>query len=719
MNLALTRKLALLQATAANLREASRSFTDTADMFAYRQFQMELAEYLGTHRATGDIPQEPELFVRGEIDRLEQVLEPVAGFVQEQLALGREVIEAKKHSLTREQVGECHAAADAAFGSLVEQQHRLASGFLNKDLSVEEDGVDIAPDLIAFCKLARAESPLLQPERAARCQFANGDGPLHAEVVEHLEAVRAGCAALLELHAEQAEILKQAHALAETGDFARAAALIEGLNPVFTDLPYQHVTEVIDGWRKNLDEVEAKFKRLREEVESPWRAPFAQPWKVPARAAEMEEKLQQFHDYLTKFHGGLESWKNSDFARDGHSLFKKLLGQLDTLRDELARRSVTARTRALAEVAATLVVGALAAHFPGKLLPVLLPIVAVVAAVKGSRAVRRHLGVRTCVTFQMEADGRAIEDAAHTFIRLNGNAVRSGDHVAPGGYQLTLDTSLFEPLTRTVTVEFGRRNNLGVIPVRLNREAHTNSLGMRFLPVPGAAALFGVWPVRVQDYESFAQETAQKWPRPKFRQDPAHPAVSVSWDDARRFCLWLTDKERRAGRLGERDEYRLPTDLEWSAAVDLGKETGATPAERDGRIPDVYPWGKDWPPPNNVGNYHGELRKDDFDYTSPVGSFPANCHGLHDLGGNVWEWCSDAYDSQETYRVLRGASWHSSKPHTLLSSARLSNSPGHRVDIIGFRCVLEARRPSPVFSMREKPTNGHPAAPAAAEPVKE
>ena len=204
MNLVLTRKLALLQATAANLREASRSFTDTADMFAYRQFQMELAEYLGTHRATGDIPQEPESFVRGEIDRLEQVLEPVAGFVQEQLALGKEVLETKKHSLTREQVGECHAAADAAFGSLVEQQHRLAAGFLNKDLSVEEDGVDIAPDLIAFCKLARAESPLLQPERAARCQFANGDGPLHAEVVEHLEAVRAGCAALLELHAEQA-----------------------------------------------------------------------------------------------------------------------------------------------------------------------------------------------------------------------------------------------------------------------------------------------------------------------------------------------------------------------------------------------------------------------------------------------------------------------------------------------------------------------------------
>ena len=715
MNLALTRKLAVLQATGANLRETSRSFTDTADMFAYRQFQMELAEYLGTHRATGDIPQEPDAFVRGEIDRLEQVLQPVAGFVQEQLALGRDILAAKKQSLTQAQVSECHAAADAAFSSLVEHQHQLAAGFLNKDLSVETDGVDIAPDLIAFCKLARTQSPLLQPERAARCQFANGDGPLHAEVVEHLEAVRAGCAALLELHGEQAETLKQAHALAETGDFSRAAALIEGLNPVFTDLPYQHVTEIVDGWRKNLEEVEEKFKRLRDQVEAPWRAPFAQPWKVPARAAEMEEKLQQFHDYLTKFHGGLESWKNSDFARDGHSLFKKLLGQMDTLRGELARRCVVARTRALAELAATLVFGALAANFPRQLLPVVLPIAAVFAAIKGTRAVRGQLGARTCVTFRLEADGRAIEDAAHAFIRLNGEPVRSGEHVAPGGYQLTLDTSLFEPVTRTVTVEFGRRNNLGVIPVRLNREAHTNSLGMRFLPVPGAAALFGVWPVRVQDYEPFAQETAQKWLRPKFKQEPTHPVVSVSWDDARRFCLWLTEKERRAGQLGERDEYRLPTDLEWSAAVDLGKETGATPAERDGKLRDVYPWGKDWPLPKNVGNYDGELRKDDFDYTSPVGSFPANRHGLHDLGGNVWEWCSDAYDGQENYRVLRGASWHSSKPHTLLSSARLSNSPGHRVDIIGFRCVLEARRPSPVFSVREKPTNGQTSAPSAPE----
>ena len=717
MNLELTRKLALLQATAANLRETSRSFTDTADMFAYRQFQMELAEYLGAHRATGDIPYEPVAFVREEIDRLEGVLQPVAKFVQEQLELGKGILAAKPQSLTQPQVSECKAVADAAFGSLVEQQHELASGFLNKDLSLENDGADLAPDLVAFCKLALPKSPLLKPDRASLCQFAHGEGPLHAQVVENLEAVRAACATLLELHTEQAGALQQAHALAEAGDFARAAAVIAGMNLVFTDLPYHHVSEVIDGWRKNLTEVEEKFTRLRQQVEAPWSAPFAQPWSVPAHQRELSEKLQQFHDYLTKFHIGLDAWKNSDFAREGHSLFKRLTAQVDSLRTDLVRRCGQARVRATLELVGSLVLVALTVKFSRQLLPVVGPFAVLFALVKAGQSVRHRLRARTCVVFRLEADGRAIEDAEKAFIRLNGETVRSGDLIAPGGYQLSLDTSLYEPLLKTITIEFGRRNNLGVIAVKLNRDTHTNSLGMRFVPVPGAMALFCVWPVRVQDYEVFTQETLHKWLRPKFRQEPTHPAVGVSWDDARAFCHWLTERERRAGRIGERDAYRLPTDLEWSAAVDLGKETGVTPAERDGKIRDVYPWGKEWPPPKNVGNYDGELWRDDFDYTSPVGSFPANRHGLHDLGGNVWEWCQDTYDGQEQYRVLRGASWHSSKAHTLLSSARLFNSPGHRVDIVGLRCVLEARRPSPVFSVREKLSPEQPVPPAAPEPA--
>ena len=98
-------------------------------------------------------------------------------------------------------------------------------------------------------------------------------------------------------------------------------------------------------------------------------------------------------------------------------------------------------------------------------------------------------------------------------------------------------------------------------------------------------------------------------------------------------------KKRRAGTLNPTQEYRLPTDLEWSAAVCLENETGSTPAERNDKDRDAYPWGMQWPRPRGVGNYG----HDGFDRTSPVGSFSANRLGLYDMGGNVMQWCEDSF----------------------------------------------------------------------------
>ncbi|MFM8421862.1 MAG: SUMF1/EgtB/PvdO family nonheme iron enzyme [Verrucomicrobiota bacterium] len=250
----------------------------------------------------------------------------------------------------------------------------------------------------------------------------------------------------------------------------------------------------------------------------------------------------------------------------------------------------------------------------------------------------------------------------------------------------------------------------------LTLPAFTNSLGMVFVPVANAGVWFSAYETRVQDYEAFAKTRTggdASWRNPIFQgiavtPGPTHPVVNVSWNDARDFCQWLTATERRAGTLPANRRYRLPTDLEWSAAVGLPREQGATPKERDSKIPDVYPWGTQWPPPRGAGNFADVTSRDrlgitsgfiqgyddGFATTSPVGSFPATRIGIHDLAGNVWEWCEDWYDTDQKFRVLRGGSWYVGDPRDLLSSFRVGDEPDERGVNVGFRVVLGVDEPA-------------------------
>jgi hypothetical protein len=229
---------------------------------------------------------------------------------------------------------------------------------------------------------------------------------------------------------------------------------------------------------------------------------------------------------------------------------------------------------------------------------------------------------------------------------------------------------------------------------KIPTNAFVNTLGMPFVPVPGTDVQFCIWETRVKDYAAYAAANAgvdESWKKPfgdKFKQEDTHPVVEVNWEDANAFCEWLTKKELAAGKIKTGQKYRLPTDAEWSVAVGLGQEKGNTPKEKSRGIKDVYPWGKELPPPVEAGNYNKSLKVDKFEYTAPVGSFAANKLGLHDMGGNVWEWCEDKYSPTSANRVVRGASWNVGGPDALLSSSRYGGTPDFRGGLIGFRCVL-------------------------------
>jgi formylglycine-generating enzyme required for sulfatase activity len=248
----------------------------------------------------------------------------------------------------------------------------------------------------------------------------------------------------------------------------------------------------------------------------------------------------------------------------------------------------------------------------------------------------------------------------------------------------------------------------------------SNSLGMRFVPL--GEIHIAAWQTRVRDFDAFVEATSydaiggmssvviqngfklndMSWKNPGFAQTPEHPVIGVSWEDANQFCAWLTQKERSEGALTAFQSYRLPTDREWSEAVGLADERGATPEERSGKIKGVYPWGSTFPPPVDAGNYAGgESRAgapqtwaviagfhDSFPRTAPVSAFKANAYGLCSLGGNVWEWCMDKYNHSMTWRTLRGGSWATSRAEEMLSSYRRGYDPLFRCDDVGFRCVI-------------------------------
>jgi len=232
----------------------------------------------------------------------------------------------------------------------------------------------------------------------------------------------------------------------------------------------------------------------------------------------------------------------------------------------------------------------------------------------------------------------------------------------------------------SVIIDSIRQPNLGGVFV--------NSLGQRYVPIPGTPTYFCIWSTRVGDYAQFVRETGRFWKPAGFPQKPDHPAVRISYYDASAFCEWLTQKEHASGLLSGNLQYRLPKDLEWSAAVGtIAKEIDGPPAWRSGGIPNFYAWGSTWPPPPGSGNYDPRMKTDPFPYTSPVGSFAPNRFGLYDMNGNSYQWILENFD-ESGQGCLRGGSWPDEQEESINISNRFPATKDSAFKCYGFRCVI-------------------------------
>ena len=186
--------------------------------------------------------------------------------------------------------------------------------------------------------------------------------------------------------------------------------------------------------------------------------------------------------------------------------------------------------------------------------------------------------------------------------------------------------------------------------------------------------------------------TGLGWRNPGFAQDGSHPVVCVSWDDARSYAAWLS---RETGKL-----YRLPSEAEWEYVA----RAGTTTSRYWGGIESghcLHANGGDLALQRRHTDWEWLVASCDDGYvnTAPVGTYPENSWGLHDVLGNVWEWTADCWNRSyngapadgrawETagceLGVIRGGSWID-LPRNLLSAIRTGASRSLAADAAGFR----------------------------------
>lgn len=195
-----------------------------------------------------------------------------------------------------------------------------------------------------------------------------------------------------------------------------------------------------------------------------------------------------------------------------------------------------------------------------------------------------------------------------------------------------------------------------------------------FVPINGGIFQMGVtgkiyeihpfemsaFPITNSEYEAFSPSHSHL--RDTYSSEDDQPVVHVSWDDALRYCQWLSKK---TGQF-----HRLPKESEWEFAASGGGFR-------------LYPWGNEVPNPE-LANFEGsEINK-----TTYVGAYPKGMtpEGLFDLAGNVWEWCDDWFNSKKVGKVVRGGAFFNDEDY-LLCSFRARSLPLYRSNSLGFRIV--------------------------------
>ena len=661
MDDAFLRSLAALQANLSLLDAQSDAFTDLADMKELRQMKSRLADYIAGHAAKGDLPLDPFRVIEERLGVLARFFAKAEKASTQILAWNKSWLKSiPKVGLVELQAAQ--AELEASTASLPQIQESLRQMLSPLDWNVATPQIDLHPELLLCAECCGdVKLPKDAKKRGSLHGFAHGTGELARRVEKHLAAMAGRIRELVALREEHLDKICTTESHIAAHDFRSAAAVLDSMEQKFTDVSYDSAIQA----NARLFAAHDEFVILKQTIEEYFK----------------DGEWSDLANHLARLKTGIDQ-PSSQLGRECLALLASMETHLAAfLALQESQLAALLATRRSGRVRAVAVLAVLAAFATGGGLyglgvagniswllyaavstaVVLFGITANakaektrIAAVEKSECAQVALTI-PCLEKAIAAQDPIVAEAVlaelEALIPIDGRmaAWRAQVAAVPGtlivdlGGGVTMDFMLIRPGIFTMGSDKGG-----------NERAHKVTLTKPF-------------------YLGKTEVTQEQWQQvmggnPSVFKGAKNPVENVSWDDCQEFVVKL--RKKVPGQT-----FRLPTEAEWEYSCRAG-----TAGDYAGNLDEMA-----WYDDNSDHEKH------------PVGQKEPNAWGLHDMHGNVWEWCADWFGdypngavtdptgpSTGSGRVNRGGAWGSDGADCR-SANRDRDTPARRDDLIGFR----------------------------------
>ncbi len=654
---AFLRQTAALQANLKMLECQQDALSDFQDMQALRIYKARLFDYIESHSKAGHLPPDPFQVIQQRIVAVSDFFTAAFKQYQQLKSWKKDWI----NGVPPVTIADLHSASMELEELVAETpriQQELNAMLSPLDWDFSTDLPDLHAELVACAQAVDDADQLTHiaaggiylpghglfdlsqgPRRRGLYQFAHGEGDLFEEVTHYLASMRARIQELISLHEDHSTAVAEAEQLLTNHNFRSAAAILKKIKKGFADIPYAAANKQLKELFAKHHEIEKLNKPIDENASK-------------AELKKLSDEIYRLRSYVT--------YSESEFGCECNELLNIINQNLNSLR-ATHKKNLAVTIAVIVGCGSIMFFSLVYGIVHTEKLNKERKLVAVKIEIEQLEAtIAREKAEREAAEAKAKAEREAEREAAEAKAKAEAAWAKSSGKLA--GEEKVIE------IAPGVAMTF-----CWIPPGKFTMGSPANEKGRSSDEYQVEVTLTkGFWMAKTE--VSQAQWEAVMGNNPSNFKGANLPVEKVSWNDVQEFLTKINEMVGNA----DGGKMVLPTEAQWEYAARAG-ETGPY----SGGTLDEVAW-----------HYRNSSYK-----THPVGTKKPNAWGLHDMHGNVWEWCADRYASElqggvdpegpnsGVSRVCRGGSWHCSEAISRAASRGRAGS-SLRINNLGFRLAL-------------------------------